>query len=667
MRKQLLTLLFFLVSGVELVVAQERIFEKPLSPRIANYDLRAELKPEQKTVEASWNLHWWNASRDTVKELQFHLYLNAFRNERSTFIRESGGRHRSGEINLDSANWGYILIKNLAMAGGENLTTRIEYIAPDDGNKDDRTVIRVPLSRPIPPGGDIRLTCDFTSKLPRVYARTGFTEDDFYLIGQWFPKIGVWENGAWNCHQFHSNSEFYADFGVYTMELTVPKKYFVGANAVLMEKKALNDSTNLFRYRQEDVIDAVWTAYPHFKELQQTVTIKETERQVVVTYLVPPERLWVMPKYYATSEAMFNYYQEWYGAYPYPNLTIVDVPVGEEMTAGGMEYPTLVTTGSYFGWPFINKYIVPNHWLETVTFHEFGHNYFQSLVATNEFEHPWMDEGFTQYTEARASVRFAKENNIAYEMADIFGIPFNVLAYNRSSYTSRPKDGVIEAFSWNIPESFYQPAAYAKPALVLETLQRHLGDAMWNKVMRTYFERYSFKHPKPRDFYAVVNEVTGKDFMWYFDQFVNKPVTVDYQIAGVFNEEIHASRGWFGDGNNLSFTGSDASDSLKQYRSGFSVRNMGDGYFPTKILVCFADGDSIVETWDGQYAPQEFVYHGKAKIKSVHIDPDRVNLLDINWTNNSRVLERDEVGIQRYITRFLFWLQNIGQVLAVLV
>ncbi|HMW34510.1 MAG TPA: M1 family peptidase, partial [bacterium] len=177
MRKQLLTLLFFLVSGVELVVAQERIFEKPLSPRIANYDLRAELKPELKTVEASWNLHWWNASRDTVKELQFHLYLNAFRNERSTFIRESGGRHRSGEINLDSANWGYILIKNLAMIGGENLTTRIEYIAPDDGNKDDRTVIRVPLSRPIPPGGDIRLTCDFTSKLPRVYARTGFTED----------------------------------------------------------------------------------------------------------------------------------------------------------------------------------------------------------------------------------------------------------------------------------------------------------------------------------------------------------------------------------------------------------------------------------------------------------------------------------------------------------
>ncbi len=654
-RKIILVILFLSNS---LAFTQVRLFDKPLSPRIANYAMKAKLLPEAKAVEGSYELNWWNASKDTIRELQFHLYLNGFKNEKSTFVRESGGQSRGSRLDLNQDSWGYVDIRSLRTADGEDYTNRMEFIQPDDGNKDDQTVMRIFLSKPILPNQSIQLHCEFYSKLPRVVARTGFVKDDendFYLVGQWFPKIGVRRDHQWNCHQFHADTEFFADFGVYDLEITVPNNYIVGANAVLIKKQG-SDSVNVYTFHQEDVIDAVWTASPNFKEVKQKIKIDATGKEIEVTYLLSPGRESMVDRYFECATAMFNYFHEWYGEYPYSNLTIVDPPLGEEFTAGGMEYPTLITTGSYAWF----KADIGLRWLEIVTFHEFAHNYFQSMVATNEFEETWLDEGFTSFSEHRALERYFKEKGLAGSFTNFFGLPFNSTDYHRASYFSHPRDGSLNEITWKSSESSFQMVNYSKPTLVLATLQNYLGDSLFSSVMRTYFERWKFRHPQAKDLLALVNEISGKDLGWFFDQFINSSKTVDYQVVSISNSQIHDSQGWFGNGDQKQYA--EESDSLsKRYRSTVRVRNNGDAFFPTPILVRFADGDSVIEYWSGKQTLKEFYYDRTSKVVSASVDPNRVNLLDLKLANNVRTADTENSGIARYTLRVLFWMQTLLQ------
>ncbi|HWR50582.1 MAG TPA: hypothetical protein VN428_05720 [Bryobacteraceae bacterium] len=200
------------------------------APRIASYDIDARLDPKTRGIHGRQVLTWLNDSPDEIRELQFHLYMNAFRNERSTVMREAGGwlAERLKERN----EWGWIDVKSIRIENGPDLRKAIRYIQPDDGNKDDQTVMAVTLPQPVKPGAAIRIAMDFFTKLPRGVRRTGW-HGDYYFVAQWFPKIGVWEKagerystqGRWNCHQFHLNSEFYFDFGDYNVNLTVPAGY----------------------------------------------------------------------------------------------------------------------------------------------------------------------------------------------------------------------------------------------------------------------------------------------------------------------------------------------------------------------------------------------------------------------------------------------------------
>ena len=197
------------------------------APRVADYSIQVSLDATKKTLAGRQRVTWRNPSTDTVPDLWFHLYLNAFRNTKSTFWRESGGQLRGDEMPEDG--WGSIDVTALTLTDGTDLTKGLTFESPDDGNRDDRTVARIVLPRPIGPGESVTFDVTFSAQLPKVFARTGYTRD-YFLVGQWFPKVAVYEPagrrgrtaGGWNAHQFHAYSEFYADFGSYHVEMTVP-------------------------------------------------------------------------------------------------------------------------------------------------------------------------------------------------------------------------------------------------------------------------------------------------------------------------------------------------------------------------------------------------------------------------------------------------------------
>ena len=637
--------------------AQEPLFKNPLSERIANYNIFVTLDNIEHQLKGKEMLNWENTSGNQINELRFHLYLNAFKNNRSTFMIESGGHHRG--FGKKENVWGWCKINKMKIVNGEEITDMIEFIQPDDTNKYDQTVIRVPLKSPLLPGEEINLEINFTSKLPNIFARTGFA-DDYYLVGQWFPKIGVYEKaeklgtktGKWNCHQFHANSEFFADFGLYNVNITLPEKFVVGATGILQQEIKNKNGTKTLNFHAEDVIDFAWTAYPKFK-------IKETTwKHVKVKVLMPPEHFMYADKYLEAAVASLKYLDENVGKYPYPNLTIVDPPINAS-GSGGMEYPTFITGMSIWGIPDFVRII------EVVTAHEFTHNYFMGMLASNEFEEPWMDEGFTQYFETRImDATYGPQKSIL----NILGFHSGDFQITRSGYVSmkNPHIASNRPFAWQFPRGAYGVLTYNKTATWLTTLERMLGKKTMTEIIKTYFSRWSFKHPTGKDFINVVNEVVNKNFgnkfgenmNWFFDEILYGTGICDYKVQAIRNYRANNKKGIF---NDSLITDNDSADNdiNKKYNPEVTVHRAGEIKLPVEVLIHFKDKTRILKHWNGQSRTKTYSFKNTAQVDWVKVDPNYKITLDVNLANNSLVVKPKSRVAEKYAAKFLFWLENV--------
>ena len=364
------------------------------SPRNASYTIEAHLDPEKRTLTGSLLLDWRNTSDQALASFPFHLYWNAFRNNLSTTARGEG-RRAPTERMRDERSFGWIEVKSVRLLGEveEDLTPTLTYMN-EDGNIDDRSVMQVRTSAPVAPGESARFRIEWESRIPHgSVGRAGFVHD-YHFIVQWFPKIGVFWNGQWNCHPFYAWTEFFSDFGVYDVKLSLPPGFVVGATGRLDSKTVNPDGSETYRFLQEDVHDFAWTASRRF--LERRARFEDAGYPPVeIRLLLQPEHAHLAERYLEATKIALRTYGTWSAPYPYPQITVVDPAWGS--SSGGMEYPTLFTGGATVLAP--RELQSP----EGVTIHEAGHQFWYGLVANNEFEEAWLDEGFNSYMTAKAS------------------------------------------------------------------------------------------------------------------------------------------------------------------------------------------------------------------------------------------------------------------------
>jgi hypothetical protein len=614
-----------------------------LSPRSANYTITATLDPATRTITGEQVLTWRNTSTIAATTLQFHLYYNAWRNLESTWLRETRLAGDRSASSLPPEYFGSIDVTRIGIdtgAGVDDRTSHLRFIAPDDGNREDRTVAELPLDRPVQPGETVRVQIAWSSRVPRTFARTG-TIGDYYFIAQWFPKIGVLEDTGWNCHQFHAATEFYADFGVYDVRLTVPSGWVVGATGVERGREDHGNGTTTHHYYQEDVHGFAWTTSPRYLERTDTFT-HPTLPHVRMRLLLQPEHADQASRHFEATRAALKYYGEWYGPYPYGHITVID-PAWQS-GAGGMEYPTLFTAGT--------RWLAPRDVTqpEGVTIHEAGHQFWYGIVANNEFEHAWLDEGLNTFSTARV-IEQAFEPN--YYVRRYFGgfIPwvFRDIRVSRatdgnrlSGYRLAARMDAQATPTWRYWPGSASAITYNKTALWLHTLERMLGWDTLQRVLSTYYSRWAFKHPKPADFFNIVHEVSGQDVTWFFDEV--------HRSAGVFDYGIDAFR---------SERSPQAATGDVLYRTQVVARRYGDGIFPVDVRVVFDNGEELRWRWDGTDTWKAFDVEKPVRAIRAEVDPDRVLLLDINYTNNSSVLRpAGSRAATKWSMAWLIWLQD---------
>ncbi|MEW6457228.1 MAG: M1 family metallopeptidase [Acidobacteriota bacterium] len=626
--------------------------------KVVDYRIKAQLFPEKKEIKGEEILVWKNVTSNSTDELYFHMYLNAFKNEWTTFIKEAKGIPKKFKITED--DWGWIKINSFAINGKElsenferkarrnpapsgagkasNINDKIpcrrripanyggvlQYVSSDDGNPYDQTVLKVKLPEAVPPQSSAEVKIDFISKLPRIIARTGFHRDDFFMVAQWFPKIGVLEEKGWNCHQYHRNSEYYADFGDYEVEIIVPEKYGVVATGKKLKEIKNKDGTISRIFSQDRVHDFAWCASKYHKIFIEDFSLENPPLKTKMILFLHPEHFNQRERYSVALKRAIEFYSKNYGPYPYETITLVD-PAPGAMGAGGMEYPTLITAGT--------SRVLPKGMLfpELVTVHEFGHQFWYGISANNEFEEAWLDEGMNSYSEAKAMTEYWGEKTSVFnfkffKIGDIDFQRFGVI-------TSRNYDPIYKK-SWEyISGGSYGINSYQKPAVMLLTLENYLGKETFSKVMKTYFEIVKFTHPKTEDFIKTAEEVSGKDLRWFFDQVLFGSGSLDYGIESIMTKKVKKPRGKFD---------VKIEDMKKEmWESEVTVVRYGEVIFPQEILVVFENGEKVFEKWDGKEKWKKFSYKKPNRVKYAQVDPHNKILLDRNTFNNSKLAKKN--------------------------
>ena len=645
------------------------------SDRIVRYTMNVRLDPKTNIITGSETLQWRNTTGRPQQDFPFHLYHNAWKNNRSTFAKENG--YQLGRIGGTPDDYGYTNMKSVKVVdarGETDITDSFHYIQPDDGNTEDQTVCQIRSVKPVQNGQTITFKIEFETKQPLPITRTGAIRN-YHFVGQWFPKIGVWWNNAWNCHQFHATTEFFADYGVYDVKITVPQGYVVGATGGIPKNIDQNkDSTATFNFYQEDVHDFAWVTSPDlvptvrkFRHVD-AVEGERTDRhhplkEVTVILLTQPQHDNMIDRYFTATFNALRYYGEWYGEYPYDAITVVDPAMGS--ATGGMEYPTLFTGGT-------NRYSPKEASSpEGVTVHECGHQWWYGLVGNNEFEEAWLDEGFNTYSTDRVMNTAWPPFNATRYFFGGFGaggyvgiphvfreIPSSRLGAGDNQLRRFGKNDVMARSGWEYYQT-YGLNSYTKPGLSLVTLERYLGEELMYRVMRTYHHRFRFKHPTSEDFIRTVNEVSGKNMSWLFANSWYSSNLFDYSINEINNKRIPAPAGMFS--NNGAATQASGVPSPKAYECAVIVKREGEAIAPVEVLVAFKDGSLRREGWDGQYRWKKFTYYSDSPVSYAIVDPENKLALDVNINNNSKVV-RDpgyrSLAARKYASKWMFWVQN---------
>ncbi len=518
----------------------------------ADYDIHVALNDTFHTLDGEVTIAYTNHSPDTLRFLWIHLWPNAYKNDKTAFSEQFLLERHTKFYFSSSQQKGYINRINFT-ANGKPAATE-DHPAYID-------VTKLILPEPLAPGKQVVLHTPFHVQLPEMFSRSGH-HGQYYAVAQWFPKVAVYDRQGWHPMPYLSAGEFYADFGNYNVAITLPDNYAVAATGELQnegEKQWLKKRTKpiivesdkpekkeLFRtkpivknptpasskkkktlhYRADNVIDFAWFADKRFVVKFDTVNIDNKTIEVWNYQLPTDEKNWTQSIQY--SKRALKFYSSQLGPYPYPQVSVVASPLSE---ADGMEYPMVTLLNDKSGLRSI---------LDILIAHEIGHNWLQAIVATNERDHAWMDEGINTYYEQLyhqlyyESGQEAKKPSIASKVPDNLMEPMLDLLYSKNI------DVPIESAADTVLPAVYYPVAYEKTGQWMKRLESQLGKEKMQHFMHDYYNQWKFKHPNPDDFRLLAEQSNGAGLDEQFSLLHKKgpmppAVQKKTKITGLFN------------------------------------------------------------------------------------------------------------------------------------
>lgn len=603
-------LLFFALLSVAQLNAQNYWQQS------ANYQMNIDMDVESNQFEGEQTLVYTNNSPDTLNKVYYHLFFNAFQpnsmmDVRSRTIEDPDRRVGDRIFHLKEDEIGYQKINRLKQ-DGKNLDYQVVG-----------TILEVELAKPILPGASSTFEMGFEAQVPLQVRRSGRDNKEGirYSMTQWYPKMAEYDFQGWHAYPYVGR-EFHGVWGKFDVKINIDSDYILGATGNLQNADEIGygyaenevnheDKEKLsWHFVADSVHDFTWVGDPDF-----THTKTSLDNGTVLHFLFQKDSnttQWdSLPKY---TKRIFEIMNENFGEYPFKQYTVAQ---GGD---GGMEYPmiTLITghrsKGSLVG----------------VTAHEAAHSWYQHILATNEAQHPWMDEGFTSYA-----------TDIV--MSEIWP-KFTPFVGSYRSYNALVESGKQEPLTTHADHYHtnraYGVASYSMGLIFLRQLGYVVEEEVLHQSLKRYFHEWKYKHPTPNDFIRVVEKVSGMELSWYLEQWIETTNTIDYGIKSVeSNEKQTVVR--------LERKGKMPMplDVLVKYKDG------KEAWFniPLRIMrsekAAEADMENftVIEDWPWTFPNYQFTLDAKFdEIESIEIDPSG-RMADVERTNNRWPLPDDAV------------------------
>ena len=539
MTKKINFLLFFNLICV-LTFAQKNYFQQEV-----NSTIKVTLNDADHILTGDISIEYTNNSPSELHEIYFHLWPNAYKNTDTEFAIQQYEKGSTKFLFADDKDRGYIDKLDFNVNGKKVSWTY------DERHVD---IALLTLNEPIKSGETITIKTPFMVKVPKSFSRLGHVETS-YQMTQWYPKPAVYDQTGWHQMPYLNQGEFYSEFGSFDVTITLPENYVVGATGVLQTEsevtflneladKTLNriekiveneendfpessSKTKTIRYTAENVHDFAWFADKRFNVLKGDVTLesgRKIDTWVMFTQLEAD--LWKDAVEYVNRSV--KYYSDRIGEYPYPHATAVQ----SALSAGaGMEYPMITVIGESGSAKSLDQVIT----------HEVGHNWFYGILASNEREYVWMDEGFNSFYEEAYIKKYYETGTKIGEMlpdgmSKILSKDTREQEVAYAAYLIQERRGEFIAPSSTarkMTDFNYGMLGYMYPAYLFRYAEAYLGQEEFDRVMKVYYQKWEFKHPSPSDAKALFEAETKKDFDWLFDDLFGSKKKLDYEMKDV--------------------------------------------------------------------------------------------------------------------------------------
>ncbi len=507
-----------------------------------HYKMQVKLNDADHQFDGHTDLTYTNNSSDTLREIFFHLYFNAFQpgsdmDIRSLWIDDPDPRVTDRISKLTPEQYGQQHIQRLTLNGKKI-----------DAQQEQGTIVRFDLStQPILPHQSAQLSFDWNGQVPIQIRRSGRdnAEGVDYSMAQWYPKICAYDKDGWHPNPYVGR-EFYGEYGTFDVEITMNQDFVIGGTGEI-QNEINRKGQKTWTFHAENVHDFVWAAD---KDYQHDIVKMENGLKIHFYYLKNQELEENWKKLEEFTPKMFEYMNQHFGEYPYPVYSIIQ---GGD---GGMEYPmaTLITgkrkVGSLVG----------------VTAHELAHSWYQGILGFNESLYGWMDEGFTSFASDEVMDQLFPRPQAPVHLDALNG--YVSLA---TSGKEEPMNTHADHYNTNFA---YGSAVYNKGETYLYQLKGMMGDALFYKTMKRFFNTYRFKHPTDQDFIRVAEKESGWVLDWYNEYMVHSTKTIDYAIDTVYQQK-------------LDINGEEISNII-------SLKKIGSFPMPLELVITTQEGEQIM-------------------------------------------------------------------------
>ncbi|MDX2133822.1 MAG: M1 family metallopeptidase [Saprospiraceae bacterium] len=529
-----------------------------------------------------------NNSPDTLHQVFYHLYFNAFQpgsmmDVRSRTIEDADKRVADRISKLKPEEQGYIRVRTLALNGKPAAFETSE------------TILEVQLPEPILPGATARLAMEWDAQVPVQIRRSGRDnrEGVEFSMAQWYPKLCEYDYQGWHANPYVAR-EFYGVWGDFDVKISMDSRYLIAAGAVLQNPQQIGygyespgtpvvrpagDKLN-WHFKAQNVHDFMWAADPDFTHTAISADDGTTLRFFWQKGKGYDEQWQALPAIMNRARTIMN---ERFGQYPHPEYAFIQ---GGD---GGMEYPmgTLITGNR------------PLSSLVGVAVHEQLHSWYQMVLGTNESLYAWMDEGFTSYAESIVENELARAGLMGDRKATDSPHVGGYMGYMMLTNSGKAEPLTTHADHFHTNQG-YGLSAYSKGHVFLAQLGYVIGEDNLSKGLLRYFDTWKFKHPNVNDFIRIMEKQSGLELDWYREDFVNTTNTVDYGIARVETEDRKQTR--------------------------ITVARNGRMAMPVEVVVTYDNGEKEL-----YYAPLESM----RGVKPAESDLPRTVLPDHRWVDPS--------------------------------